>query len=1828
MSCFLLATGGLAGAQVNVVTAHNDIARTGQNLNETILTPSNVNPASFGKLFSHHVTGRVYAQPLYVSQVTIPGKGIHNVVYVATTNDQVDAFDADTNGGTNGPPLWQVNLTTNVPAAGTYNYNFGVSGTPVIDPATNTMYLISSDSLTTAQGTTYVARLHALDITTGAEKLGGPVPIQASVPGTGAGSVGGVLTFDPLVQRQRAGLLLLNGVLYVGFGSDGADDGAWHGWIFSFGETTLQRLDAFCTTVNGAGGGIWMGGAGLAAEVTDPVNKPYGRMFLSTGNGTYAASYPYTNTMSYGMSMLDLDLSGGQITVEDNFTPYNEAVLDGQDADLGSGGPILLPTQTLPSGATLNPLLQIGKSGMIYILDRDNTTDGSNNPATEYSPSGLGGFNTVADQVYQEVQTPTTAGNNWGAGVWGTEAYWNGNIYSGGTNPTAGADIHYGTYAGTGNSLTAYSFVNGVLSSTPTSQSAEQFIFPGPTPSISANGTTNGIVWVTNNSAVNSAGAEVLLAYDATNLANTLYSTNVNPTRDSAGTAVEFMLPTIANGKVYVGANGQITAYGLLGNTPTAPPPVINPTAGPFTGTQTITITDAVAGATIYYTTDGSTPQYYSQVYKSTNPPVVSSTETITAIASPNGYFQSVPTLATYTLMTAAANPVFSLASGTYTGTQTLTITDGSPNPTIYYTLDGSTPTTASPVYTNPLPVPVSASEIIQAIAVSPGLTPSSVVSATYTIQPSYLINFASGFTLAQGPIQFNGSSGLDDYRLQLTNGGQNEAGSAFYSTPVSIQSFTTDFGFQLSNPAGDGMTFTIQGVGPAALGSLGGGLGYATIANSVAIKFDLYNSAGEGPDSTGLYINGATPTVPAINLTGTGIDLHSGDNMDAHITYDGTNLTMTLTDVLTQASWSTSWPINIPSIVGGNTAYVGFTGGSGSSTASQKLTFWTYLAGQLSAPNYPAGFDGVGMTLNGGAAFSGTRLRVTDGGVNETRSAFFTVPVDIQQFSTNFDFQLANPNGEGITFAIQGSGPASVGGGGASLGYGSMGNSVAVKFDLYDDAGEGVDSTGLYTGGAAPTMPATDLYSTGIHLHSGNIFNAQLAYDGTTLTVMITDTVTGASATQAYTVNIPSMVGGPTAYVGFTGSTSASTATATQDILNWGYSTTYAAPTAPAVTVPQISSVSANYGAPFAYITLAGTNFGAAQGPSTVTFNGVAATASAWSNVGITVSVPYHATTGNLVVTAGGQSSNGIPFTVVPATSITGMNPASGPPGTTVTISGQNLLDAQGLGTVWFSGISLPMLNPSNTSVQVVIPSGAVTGTINLHVNGVGNYTPTFTVTAGPVPQIGSVSANYGAARAMIALTGSNFGTTQGTSAVTFNGAKATASAWSNTGITVTIPGAATTGNLVVTVGGQSSNGIPFTVQPATSITGMNPASGPPGTTVTLTGQNLLDAEGLGTVWLSGISLPMLNPSNTSVQVVIPSGAATGTIDLHVNGVGNYTPTFTVTAAPVPQISSVSANYGAYPAMITLTGSNFGVSQGGSTVTFNGVKATASVWSNNGITVTVPFTATTGNLLVTVAGQASNGVPFTVVPKASITGMSPSSGPPGTTVTITGQNLLDAQGLGTAWFSGISLPMLNPSNTSIQVVIPSGAVTGTIDLHVNGVGNYTPTFTVSAAPVPQIGSVSANYGAYYAKIVLTGTNFGASQGASSVTFNGSKATASSWSNTGITVNVPYTATTGNLVVTVGGQSSNGIPFTVEPSTSITGMNPASGPAGTTVTITGQNLLDAQGLGTVWLSGISLPILNPSNTSIQVVIPSGAVTGTINLHVNGVGNYTPTFTMQ
>jgi hypothetical protein len=1238
---FSLLAASASSAQVNVVTQRNDNGRTGQNTKESLLTPANVNSSQFGLLFALPVDGQVYAQPLYVAGVHIPGSGTHNVVYVATEHDTVYAFDADSNGGANQAPLWQASMLSAAhgaaPGATTVSSllicddivpEYGITGTPVIDPTAGVLYVVSF----TEEGASFVLRLHALNIATGAEMTGSPVAIQAQVSGIGNGSSGGVLKFDPKWENQRPGLLLLNGVLYIGFASH-ADNGDWHGWLLSYNPTTLAQIAALCVSPNGVGSGFWMSGDGLAADVIDPVGHPFGRIFAVTGNGDVTAATPYSNSMDYGDSILGIDLSQGVPTVEDEFTPSNQSALDSADGDLGSGGLVILPDQT---GPYPHLLAQEGKGGTLYLINRDK----------------MGGYG-ATDNVVQEI-----AASNLQHGVWGGPTYWNGNLYFG------EADRH----------LKAYSLNAGVLTTTPTSTSSETFTFPGPSTSISSLGNKSGILWAVVASAYNTGGAAVLRAYDATNLANELYNSEQVPARDTAGGASKFVVPTVTNGKVYVATGGQVDVYGLFSSEPAVASPVISPGSTSFTGSIQVKITDATPGAKIYYTLDGTAPSTASALYA--GPITVNSSETVTAFATAPGYVWIAPVSATYTALNQTANPVFTPSGGTFSTSPTVTIADATPGAAIYYTTDNSTPTNASTRYAGP--IAVAGSETIRAIAFAPSLSGSGVVSESYITQSG--VDFSEGFAASQSLMTFNGSTGLDDSRLQLTNGYTSADGSAFVDAPLNIQAFTTDFLFQLSNPQADGITFTIQNNAPTLLGPDGQSLGYSSGRKSLAIKFDYYNDQGEGADSTGVYVNGATPTIPAIDLSSTGVNLKSGDLMGVHLTYDGVNLAMIIVDEVTSATWSGVWQVNIPQIVGGNTAYVGFSGSSQILTASQKIATWTFtsttpglasttatpvispatgtyakaqtvtikdstegaaiyyttdgtapttastlytgpftvsssariqamaqltggaVSGMASStlaiasaantgyPNYTsaAGFNYGSLILNGPALVATPQktkaLQLTDGSFGEARSAYFATPVSVNGFTTDFDFQMVGAAAEGLTFVVQNAGLNAVG---TTLGYGftpsatgnAIANSVAVGFDINGASMQGVNVALLYVNGVPSALPATNLTGAGITLNKGDVIHAHIVYDGTNLTLTLTDAAAdaggGAASTSVFPVNIPAAIGSSTAYVGFTGGTSA-TATADLNILDW----TYTVATTPTAT-PVIAPGSGTFAAP-----------------------------------------------------------------------------------------------------------------------------------------------------------------------------------------------------------------------------------------------------------------------------------------------------------------------------------------------------------------------------------------------------------------------------------------------------------------------------------------------------------------------------------------------------------------------------------------------------------------------------------------------------------------------
>jgi hypothetical protein len=490
-----------------VLTYHTNNSRDGQNLNETTLTLTNVNSTQFGKVFAFTVDGLVLAQPLYVSNVTIANQGSHNVAYVVTEHDSVYAFDAD---GKSTTPLWQVSLITSgattIPSTDVdtpIKTEIGITSTPVIDGSTGTMYVLAG----TKENGTHVHRLHALDITSGAEKFGGPVVIQGTVAGTGGGSSGGQIAFDASIHLQRAALLLSKGVVYIAWASHN-DVGPFHGWIMGYDAATLHQTAIWNASPDGIQGGIWMSGAGPSADAD-------GNIYVVTGNGTFNVN---NGGSSYGDSVVKLS---PMLTVLDYLTPFNQDALNTGDIDLGSTAFVLFPDQT---GAITHLGVTAGKEGRIYLINRDNM--GKFNPTDD----------SQAVQALPEALGTTANGRNLSTAV-----FWNNSVF----------------YTGRNDFAKAFTLSNGLLSTTPSSLATHQFGFSNAS-ALSANGTTNAILWTVE------GGANVLHAYDATNLANEIYNSMQAGTRDSFGTGTSFTVPLIANGRVYVAGTGKVTAYGLL----------------------------------------------------------------------------------------------------------------------------------------------------------------------------------------------------------------------------------------------------------------------------------------------------------------------------------------------------------------------------------------------------------------------------------------------------------------------------------------------------------------------------------------------------------------------------------------------------------------------------------------------------------------------------------------------------------------------------------------------------------------------------------------------------------------------------------------------------------------------------------------------------------------------------------------------------------------------------------------------------------------------------------------------------------------------------------------------------------------------------------------------------------------------------------------------------------------------------------------------------------------------------------------------------------------
>jgi hypothetical protein len=516
-SAVTLTVSASAPATTDVLTYHNDIARTGQNLTETTLTTGNVTSAKFGKLGFYSVDGLVDAEPLYASSVSVPGNGTHNLLIVPTENDSIYAFDADS-----GATIWRVTTlnTSETPSdnrgCGQVTPEIGVTSTPVIDRTQGANGAIYVVAMSKDGSGNYHQRLHALDLALGTELFSGPVEIQASYPGTGDDNNGSNVLFDPKQYKERAALLLLNGIVYLSWASH-CDIRPYTGWIMGYSESTLAQKTVLNITPNGSEGAIWMAGAGLAADNS-------GNIYFLDANGDFdttlnAQGFPSKG--DYGNAFMKLSSSGNQLAVADYFEMDNQSSENSTDTDLGSGGTIVLPDLGDGAGQTVHLAVGGGKDGNLYVVNRDS----------------MGKFSANNSSIYQEL-----AGGLPG-GMFAMPAYFNNTVY----------------YGPVGSPILAFTISNAKLPATATMQTSNSFGYPGTTPSISANGASNGIVW-----AVENTSPAVLHAYNANTLIELYNSNQASNGRDQFGAGNKFITPMIVNGKVFVGTTNGVAIFGLL----------------------------------------------------------------------------------------------------------------------------------------------------------------------------------------------------------------------------------------------------------------------------------------------------------------------------------------------------------------------------------------------------------------------------------------------------------------------------------------------------------------------------------------------------------------------------------------------------------------------------------------------------------------------------------------------------------------------------------------------------------------------------------------------------------------------------------------------------------------------------------------------------------------------------------------------------------------------------------------------------------------------------------------------------------------------------------------------------------------------------------------------------------------------------------------------------------------------------------------------------------------------------------------------------------------
>lgn len=960
---------------------------------------------------------------------------------------------------------------------------------------------------------------------------------------------------------------------------------------------------------------------------------------------------------------------------------------------------------------------------------------------------------------------------------------------------------------------------------------------------------------------------------------------------------------------------------------------------------------------------------------------------------------------------TATPTPSFTPTAGAYAGTQNVTVSDTNQNATLYCTTDGSTPTTSSAQCANP--TVISKSQTLNAVAIAPGLSASAVATASFTITPSASAPTVSGIGPASGTTA--GGTSVTIIGTNFTSSSSVNFGTVA-ALSVTVNSATS-----------------ITAISPAGTGSV-----HVTVTTSAGISAtstaDLftYSTTTSAPTVSGLSPNAVSTGSAGFTLTITGTNFVPGATVLWSSSASGTS---SVSGTGAQADIAIHSSVARAEAQSGSTA---LTTTFVSSTQLQAVVPASLVATAGSISVVVSNPDGS----SSGSSLIGSTFSIGAPAITGTS------PTSVIAGSTGFALTV-----NGTNFAS-----------GSTVLWGSTALSTTLVSSTQLMAA--VPASLITTAGTA-TLTVTDAAGTS---------------SGTTFTVTGSTPVITALSTSSGPVGTSVTISGSN----FGSSQGSSTVTfggvASTSVISWNPGAIVATVPTGAITgnvvvtvngnasngslftlTPSITLLSPTAGGVGTSVTITGANFGSILG--SVTFNGTTATISSWNNSSIATTVPAGATSGNVVVTVNEIASNGYAFTVYPQPAISQLQPTSAAVGSSVTITGTNFGSSQGSSTVIFPGTTTAASVTSWSSTQIVatVPTGATgSGNVVVTVNGVASAGSPFTVLL--TPTISTLSTNTGAVGAAVTITGTNFGATQGTSTVAFNGTPATSiTSWSDTSIVAAVPTGATTGKVVVTVNGVASAGASFTVPGSPEIDNLNPAYGLPGSSVTITGLNLGTTP--GTVSFNGAAATVTSWSATSIVVTVPSGATTGNLTVTTEGVTTAGLLFTIT----PTISSLSQTTAAVGASVTITGTNFGSSPGTSTVTFPGTTTPASIssWSNTAIVATVPSDATgSGSVVVTVNGVSSTGSPFTVLPPPAISTLSPSTAAPGGadfTLTITGTNF-DSTAI-VNWGS-TQLTPTNITSTQITVTVPAAqiATAGTADVTVtedDGTSN-SETFTIA----------------------------------------------------------------------------------------------------------------------------------------------------------------------